>query len=157
MGDYYPQRKIKKVVLFTIANMVFQLLSTIPDYCSSNGCLVGQIQMAAATPGRKTQLSELPMRRTPGIPAQVRQRHPRANVLQQSRRATWRGDFGRSDWARGIPVPDADAGRARVVRSSRATAPASRPTTCRAGAPSSNWTPHASRPTPARCTEDLWR
>ena len=97
MGDYYypptslGKEKNKKVVLFTIANMVFQLLSTIPDYCSSNGCLVGQIQMAAATPGRKTQLSELPMRRTPGIPAQVRQRHPRANVLQQSRRNVARG------------------------------------------------------------------
>jgi len=50
---------------------MFSLLSTIPDYCSSNGCLVGQVQMAAAAPGRKTQLSELPMRRTPGIPSQV--------------------------------------------------------------------------------------
>ena len=49
---------------------MFQLLSTIPDYCSSNGCLVGQVQMSV--PARKTQLSELPVRRTPGIPEQVR-------------------------------------------------------------------------------------
>merc|ERR1712216_761162 len=56
-----------------VALKMFQLLSGIPDYCSSTGCLVGQVQMFAgkSAKGRQTQLSELPMRRTPGIPEQV--------------------------------------------------------------------------------------
>ena len=35
----------------------------------SAGCLVGQVQMAA--PARRMQLSEMPVRRAPGIPEQV--------------------------------------------------------------------------------------
>mmetsp|Transcript_98012 Transcript_98012/g.143489 ORF Transcript_98012/g.143489 Transcript_98012/m.143489 type:complete len:89 (+) Transcript_98012:17-283(+) len=53
---------------------MFSLFMAIPDYCSSTGCLVGQVKMQSAAkpakPGaRQIQLSQT--RGSPGIPEQV--------------------------------------------------------------------------------------